>query len=104
MKKIKVLFIIFLVLLFSGCSSNVEENLAGKIYKGCDYDYCYTYVFNEDHTGIKDDDQNFVYKIDGNEVTLYSNRWSNSPVRYKYNNKTKCLERLDGTRTLCQTK
>lgn len=101
-KKLKVIILVISVMAISGCASNVEENIVGHIYTGCDILECYTYIFNENHLGIKDNDQEFTYVIDGDEVTLYSDRWSNSPVRYKYNSKTKCLERLGNTRIICK--
>ena len=98
-----IIILAILVLMMSGCASNVENNIVGHIYAGCDLLDCYTYIFNDNHLGLKDTDEEFSYVIEGDEVTLYSDRWSNSPVKYKYNSKTKCLERFDKNRTICQS-
>ena len=104
MQKVKIVILLFAIMTLSGCASSVEKNIVGKTYTGCDLVGCYIYIFEENHHGRKDYFEKFTYDIKGDEVTLYSDSWSNSPVKYKYDSETNCLSRVGLFRRICQRK
>ena len=106
-----IIFGISILFLVSGCSNkdiNISEEIKNTKYNGCNNEVCYNYIYYDDGTGQQEVKSNYItyysftYEINEDEIVMYSNEWFNSPVRYRYDKDTKCLNRLDGTRTICK--